>query len=217
MRTAAAIAQLNDARGVFTDLQAENDTAVPLVLAMLHAARTDPRARRWLLRNAAAAAHARDRDGDPGRFFDGPPPSGLVTAWQAGGGLALAIAAGAIAPRDRVEDGDGWARARPLPLRATALPATIAFAGSGIALFGTLGERCCEAGRAALLIDGREPADVTGIWQNKSSLARPIPDTLLFAWRWPARGRHTVRLFADVPNAKEGGAFLHLSRAEVLP
>ncbi len=218
--TARAIRALDDDRGIFTDLQAENDIVEPLVLAMLQLARGgDADARDWIVRNAAAAAHARrDSDGAYGRFFDGPPPSAIVTAWQVNGGLALEIAAGALAPDERGEPGDPWRDAAPAPIaRGDALPQTFHFTGSGIALYGTLGERCCELGRARLLIDGREPVDRTGIWQNKSSAGRALPDTLLFAWRWPSRGAHEIRLEPDVPNAKEGRPFVDLRTATVIP
>ncbi|HTD33430.1 MAG TPA: hypothetical protein VK665_07215, partial [Candidatus Elarobacter sp.] len=89
--TAHAVRALDDDRGIFTDLQAENDVVEPLVLAMLMLARDgDGFARDWIVRNAAAAAHARRaEDGAYGRFFDGPPPNGVVTAWQTNGGLAI--------------------------------------------------------------------------------------------------------------------------------
>jgi len=96
------------------------------------------------------------------------------------------------------------------------LPATLTFRGSGIALLGTLGEQCCEPGRARVLIDGRETFDETGIWQNKSSSGRSIPNTVLFAWRWRSAGRHTLRFEPGIPNGKEGGPFLHLAGYEVL-
>ena len=89
--TAHAIRALDDDRGIFTDLQAENDVVEPLVLAMLQLATGgDAFAKGWIVRNAAAAAHARrEADGAYGRFFDGPPPTAIVTAWQSNGGLAL--------------------------------------------------------------------------------------------------------------------------------
>jgi hypothetical protein len=59
-------------------------------------------------------------------------------------------------------------------------------------------------------VDGRETFDGTGIWQNKSSSGRRIPGEILFAWRWPRRGRHTITFAPGVPNGKEGGSFLHL-------
>jgi hypothetical protein len=96
-------------------------------------------------------------------------------------------------------------------------PATLTFRGSGIALLGTLGEQCCEAGHARLLVDGRETADHTGIWQNKSSSGRSIPDTVLFVWRWPVAGRHTLTFESGIANGKEGGPFLHLTGYLALP
>ncbi len=226
--TALAIRALDDDRGIFADLQAENDVVEPLVLAMLQLAREhDDGARNWILRNAQAAAHARRAsDGVYGRFFDGPAPrpGTIVTAWQSNGGFALAIAAAALDPGAPVESGDPWAAAAPYggaefdPAAENSLPASrsMVFTGSGIALYGTLGVRCCELGRMRIVIDGREPVDHTGIWQNKSSAGIPLPDTLLFAWRWPSRGHHGVTLESDAFNPKEGGPFLHLSGALVI-
>ena len=99
--TAAAVERyLSDGRGVFTDLQAENDVVEPLIEGMLALAQDGQRAARaWVLANAAAALSARTQDGSFGRFFDGPPPATTVTAWQTNGGLAVEIAASAIAPR----------------------------------------------------------------------------------------------------------------------
>ena len=138
--TARALRFLDDARGIFADLQAENDVVEPLVIAMLGLARDgDAYARSWILRNAAAAAHARRADGSYGRFFDGPPPAGPVTAWQTNGGLALAVAAGALAPSGRPERNDPWRSAPPARVTIDALPSTFRFTGSGIALIGTIG------------------------------------------------------------------------------
>ncbi len=217
--TASAIRALDDDRGIFTDLQAENDIVQPLVLAMLLLARDgETFAKDWIVRNAGAAAHARRAsDGAYDRFFDGPPPSGVVTAWQANGALALMVAAGALAPKERPETNDPWPTATVQPLAMTTLPQQFRFTGSAVALRGTLGERCCELGRARLLVDGREPVDRTGIWQNKSSAGKPLPDTVLFAWRWRTSGAHELRLEPDVPNAKEGGPFIDLRSALVVP
>ena len=82
--------------------------------------------------------------------------------------------------------------------------------GDAIALVGTLGERCCEPGHARVFIDGRETFDRTGIWQNKSSSGRTLPQTILFAWRWNGAGTHVLEFRPGTQNAKEGGAFLHL-------
>jgi hypothetical protein len=186
---------------------------------MLQLARCgDAFAKDWIVRNAAAAVHARrEADGAYGRFFDGPPPNAIATAWQSNGGLALEIAAGALEPNARAEPGDPWRAAVSLTVTNAALPQSLRFTGSGIALMGTLGENCCELGRARLLIDGREPADRTGIWQNKSSAGRALPGTVLFAWRWPASGPHELRLEAGQANAKEGGPFVDLRAATLLP
>jgi hypothetical protein len=215
--TAKAVGRwLSDGRGVFADLQAENDVVEPLVEGMdALAARGDATARAWILRNAASALSARAPDGSFGRFFDGPPPSTTATAWQVNGGLALETAAAELAPHRRVPPAPGWAGAVTVWHEVATLPATLTFSGAGIALLGTLGERCCEAGHARVLVDGRETVDRTGIWQDKSSLGHSVDRTVLFAWRWRSRGRHTLTFVAGDPNAKEGGPFLHLRGYEV--
>jgi hypothetical protein len=216
--TGRAVAdKLGDARGIFADLQAENDIVEPLVEGMATLARHGQAfARAWILRNAAAALSARARDGSFGRFFDGPPPESTITAWQANGGLALEIAASALASGERAPAVKAWSSAATVPVDVTALPSTITVRGSGVALLGTLGEQCCEAGHARLVIDGRETFDQTGIWQNKSSSGRTIPGTVLFAWRWPVAGVHTLTFEPGVENGKEGGAFLHLTGYRVM-
>jgi hypothetical protein len=97
------------------------------------------------------------------------------------------------------------------------LPSTIDFTGSGIALIGTIGEQCCEAGHARVFVDGTETADTTGIWQNKSSASISIADSVLFAWVWTMAGAHSVQIQPGVSNAKEGGSFVHIQKYLVLP
>jgi hypothetical protein len=216
--TAGAVDRdLSDGRGVFADLQAENDIVEPLVEGMdALAHRGTAFARAWILRNAAAALSARAADGSFGRFFDGPPPATTVTVWQTNGGLALEIAAAALAPATTVRDTREWVGAQPAPHEIAALPATLVFHGSGIALLGTLGDHCCEPGHARVLIDGHETFDESGIWQNKSSSGRRIDGTVLFAWRWRAAGTHTLTFEPGLENGKEGGPFLHLTGYELL-
>jgi hypothetical protein len=217
--TARAVdALLADARGIYADLQAENDVVEPLVEAFFVLAHDhgDDAARAWILRNASAAAGARTPDGLYGRFFDGPPPTAPVTAWQTNGGLALAIAAAALAPSDAVNAAD-WRGAPRVVREITELPSSLAFTGSGIALLGTLGEDCCEAGHASVSIDGQETLDRTGIWQNKSSAGQSFADAVLFAWRFPTSGPHTLDFGPSATNVKEGGPFLHVRAYLVLP
>jgi hypothetical protein len=97
------------------------------------------------------------------------------------------------------------------------LPATISIRGRAIALIGTIGENCCESGHARVVIDGTETFDQTGIWQNKSSSGKTLPHSVLFAWRWPTSGPHTIVLRPGVVNGKEGTSFLHLSGYEIVP
>jgi hypothetical protein len=216
--TAKAVAlDLNDGRGIFADLQAENDIVEPLVEGMdVLAGEHQAFARGWIIRNAAAALSARAPDGSFGRFFDGPPPETTVTAWQTNGGLAVEIAAASLAPNTVVPTTQAWDGAVPVRHEISKMPATLGFHGSGIALFGTLGERCCEAGHARVLIDGREALDATGIWQNKSSLGLSIDNTVLFSWRWRSVGLHSLTFEPGTDNGKEGGSFLHLRAFELL-
>ncbi|HWE82181.1 MAG TPA: hypothetical protein VG265_11060 [Gaiellaceae bacterium] len=207
----AVVADLSDPAGVFADLQAENDVVEPLVEGM-YALATDGKqafARSWILTNAAAAVSARAPDGAFGRFFDGPAPQTIVTAWQTNGGLALEIAAAALDPRGVIRIVNPWVGARRVA-RQLGPTGTLRFTGSEIALIGTLGESCCEAGHARVSVDGRETFDGTGIWQDKSSSGRAIKGTVLFAWRWPRPGRHTISFAPGVANGKEGGSFLHV-------
>jgi hypothetical protein len=209
--------RLADARGIYADLQAENDIGEPLVEAMYALATQEgqPFARQWIVRNMAAAASARTAEGY-GRFFDGPPLRSTLTAWQTNGGFALALAAGAIDPNGRPPTIAAWAHAGYVAHAISALPATLTFTGSGIALIGTIGERCCEAGHARVFVDGRETFDRTGIWQNKSSSGRSLAHAVLFAWRWPVVGTHTLSFEPGLTNAKEGGPFLHLAGYQLL-
>ena len=215
--TARAVDRLlADGRGIFAGLQAENDVVEPLVEGMyvLATAGEAAFARTWIVRNAAAALSSRNADGVFGRFFDGPPPATTSTAWQSNGGLALEIAAAALDPGGTAAT-NAWATAR-LVRRQIAAPGSLTFHGAGIALLGTLGELCCEPGHARVLLDGAETFDGTGIWQNKSSSGRSIDGTVLFAWRWPRTGTHTLRFESGIANAKEGGSFLHLESYLVL-
>lgn len=217
----AVTTHLADAAGVFTDLQAENDIVEPLIEAMADLALTQQHdfARQWLLNAASASASAESTQGTYGRFFDGPVQRGTSTSWQINGGFALAVAAAEIASADQPVTASAWSNARSVQTSFTpdTFPVTIAFTGKGIALLGTLGERCCEPGHARLFINGTETVDTTGIWQNTSSTGLTIPNTVLFAWRWPVTGTHTIRIDPGVFNIKEGGAFIDISSYLVLP
>jgi hypothetical protein len=216
----AVVASLSDTRGVYADLQAENDIAEPLVEAMydMVADVGDEEARSWILRNARAALlQDRSRDGYYGRFFDGPAPTWNVTAWQTNGGLALAIEAAALDPSG-VPDDPAWNAATFVNKAVSALPSpVIRFFGSGIAVVGAIGDRCCEAGHAGVILDGRTTVDQTGIWQNKSSSGLRIPNAVLFAWRWPTAGNHTIQFVPAGSNAKEGPPYLNIAGCYVLP
>lgn len=214
--TAHAVADhLGDATGVYADLQADNDVAEPLIEAMFDLATVGHQgfARDWLLDAASASASdTAPHTGAYGRFFDGPPVQAPVTAWQVNGGLALAEAAGALDPGGRPSQLKFWAGARFVPddLRLASSPVHFTFTGRAVAIIGTIGEVCCEACEAKLFIDGTQTFDQTGIWQNKSPAGIPLPHSVLFAWRWPAQGTHTIEIAPPVPNAKQGGSFFHM-------
>ncbi len=226
--TGDAIALLADDRGIFADLQAQNDIVTPLVLAMLALSRGgDAAATDWILRNAGAAAHARAPDGSYARFFDGPPPpSGAkVSVFETSGAFALMVAAGALAP-DRQPEPDAWPQAVSHAVAIAAAPAVYAFTGSGIALIGALPKPgspdChkltvgpCEGGHVRLRIDRHEMVDRIGIWQGKALVDSPA--TVLFAWRWPAAGPHELELDPAAYNPKQGGTEIDVTQVLVLP
>ncbi|HEX9035168.1 MAG TPA: hypothetical protein VF834_25280, partial [Streptosporangiaceae bacterium] len=86
--------RLGDGTGVFADLQADNDIVGPLIEAMYSLATTARQAFavRWLMVNASAAGADTNPLGEFGRFFDGPPPASIATAWQMDGGMAVMMA-----------------------------------------------------------------------------------------------------------------------------
>jgi hypothetical protein len=166
LATGRAVARsLADPAGIFVDLQAENDIVEPLVEGMysLAASFHASLAHSWILTNAAAAVSARAPDGAYGRFFDGPAPTTTVTAWQANGGLALQIAAAALDPSGKAATASPWATATRFT-RELGLGDSVRIHGSEVAVFGSLGEMCCEAGHARVFVDGHETFDRTGIW-----------------------------------------------------
>jgi hypothetical protein len=219
--TAKAVSQyLGDAAGVYADLQTDDDVVEPLVEAMYELATTNGQtfAREWLLTNAGAMAAARASDGAYGRFFDGPAPPAQSTVWQANGGLALAFVAGGLAPDgDASANADAWKDAVYVADDLATLPSSIQFTGKAIALFGTLGETSYQLGEALVFIDGVETFDQTGIHQNQSNALAPVPDSILFAWRWPTSGPHTLRFEGGPPDPKDGGPFLHLQGYSFVP
>jgi hypothetical protein len=214
--TARAVqAHLSDGAGIFADLQADNDIAGPLVEAMYSLATAGHQAfaARWLLANASAAGADMNSVGEFGRFFDGPPPAVLATAWQVGGGIALMQAAGALDPSGHPADPQFWGGATFVPrqLSLTSGPVRIAFTGQAIAIMGTVGARCCRTGHASVLVDGVQTFSQTGIWQGMSSPARRQPDQVLFAWRWPRDGHHVITVLPASYDAEEGGSFFAMT------
>jgi hypothetical protein len=207
LATARAVdSNLSDSRGVFADLQGENDVVEPLVEAMFDLAAHERMsfAREWLLRNAAAALAARNPDGTFPRFFDGPSQS-VTSIWESNGGLALEIAAAALNPDGIAAETDAWDDGESIGDPITTLPATIAFYGSGIALVGTA-TKAVQKQHVRVFVDGVETFDRTGLWQNASM---PNKDSVLFAWRWPEPGAHTIRLEPGDPS-QAGTELVHL-------
>jgi hypothetical protein len=188
---------LSDARHVFTDVQGDNDVVEPLVEAMYDLATQEDLnfARSWILRNAGAALAGRAPDGTFSRFFDGPGQT-ASSVWESNGGLALQIAAAALAPDAAPQDAESWKDARLLPEIISTLPAQITFDGSGIALVGTI-SKDCERNHLRVFIDGVETFDRTGLWQNTSM---PAGESVQFAWRWPQSGKHTIRIEPSDPS-----------------
>ena len=183
--------QLSDDRGVFSNVQGENDVVEPLVEAMLDLAQAQHLqfARNWLIRNASAALSSRAGDGSFPRFFDGPPQD-MSSIWESNGGFALEIAAAAVAPDDAAVPSDAWGPGHDATVDVTSLPATVTVDGDGVALVGTISP-LCEHGHVRVLVDGVETTDHTGLWQNASM---PRGRSVLFAWRWNTPGHHTITL-----------------------
>ncbi|HEY8089869.1 MAG TPA: hypothetical protein VIF09_18540, partial [Polyangiaceae bacterium] len=218
--TAQAVGQnLSDASGVFADLQTDDDVVEPLVEAMYQlAAQGQSFAADWLQTNATAMAGARAPGGFYGRFFDGPAPPAQGTVWQANGGFALAFAAGGLWPDQIATSNAGaWQNAVYVADDLPTLPSSLQFTGQAIAVFGTLGERDYQLGQASVFIDGIETFDQTGIHQDESNALAPVPDSILFAWRWPASGAHTLTFQAGPSDPKDGGPFLHVQGYSYVP
>jgi hypothetical protein len=219
--TAKAVSQyLGDAAGVYADLQTDDDVVEPLIEGMYQLATQESQAfaRDWLLTNAQATASARAPNGVYGRFFDGPAPPAQITEWSANGGLTLAFAAGALSPTGVASASEGaWSSAVMVTDDLPTLPSSIQFTGRAIALYGTIGEDCCQLGQASVFVDGVETFDQTGIHQNQSNALGPVPDSVLFAWRWPTSGPHTLKFEAGPSDPKDGGPFLHIRGYSYVP
>lgn len=203
LATAQAVDRnLSDGQGIFVDLQGENDVVEPLVEAMYDLAVSGQAAfaRDWIVRNAAAALSARGSDGTFSRFFDGPPQT-KTSIWESNGGLALEIAAAALAP-DTVAQISTWDGAQALQAPIDTLPSTIAFDGNGIALSGRI-SAICQKAHVRVLVDGVETFDRTGLWQNYSM---PEGNSVFFVWRWPSVGHHVIQLLPPTSAESIAGA-----------
>ncbi|HYZ15782.1 MAG TPA: hypothetical protein VE591_05250 [Candidatus Acidoferrum sp.] len=212
--TASAVNQnLSDARGVFVDIQGANDVVEPLVEAMFDLGTNEHLAfaSDWIVRNARAALSARAADGTFSRLFDGPAQR-VTSAWESNGGLTLEIAAAALDPDGIARDDSTWQAGRVVGVPLTTLPATIVVDGSGIALIGTIGQAAAAA-HVRVFIDGVETFDRDGLWQNPSM---PRGDAVLFAWRWPQPGKHTIRLEPGDPH-QVGTSVMHLQSFVLAP
>jgi hypothetical protein len=214
--TAHAVrSQLSDSAGIYADLQADNDVVEPLIEGMYTLATTEHQAfaRSWLLSAASAAGADQNAAGEFGRFFDGPPPTSVATAWQINGGVALIQAAAALDPHGRPADPRFWRHARYVTdARDLDEPALrISFTGRAIAIMGSVGAQCCIAGHARVFVDGTETFDRTGIWQNMTSPSIQQPDQVLFAWRWQQAGPHTIMIKPGIRDTMEGGSFFAMN------
>jgi hypothetical protein len=101
--------------------------------------------------------------------------------------------------------------------RPGAIENAIDIAASADAVFDYCTGSRRETGHAEVAVDGVQTVDRTVIWQNKSSSGRSIPDAVLFAWRWPTAGTHTIEIRGGVPNGKEAGSFFHMTGYWVVP
>lgn len=206
---------LSDAAGVFADLQADNDIVGPLVEAMYSLATTAHQAfaARWLMTNASAAGADTNPLGEFGRFFDGPPPVSMATAWQIDGGIAVMMAAAALHPGGHPADPGFWQHPDYYPDQASLAgkPVQVAFTGRAIAILGEIGAQCCAAGHASVRVDGVPTFDRTGIWQGMDSPARRQPEQVLFAWRWLTSGHHVITIGPAPFNSEQGGSFFQMT------
>jgi len=218
--TAKAVGQyLADSNGVYADLQTDDDVVEPLIEAMYRLATDGGQAfaRDWLLTNAVAMGAARGSTGAYGRFFDGPAPT-ESTEWQVNGGIALAFVAGGLSPDgDASANAEAWSGAVHVTDDLATLPSSIQFTGKAIALYGTLGETSLQLGEALVYVDGVETFDWTGIHQDESNALGPVPGSILFAWRWPSSGPHTLRFTAGPTDPKNGAGFLHVTGYSYVP
>jgi hypothetical protein len=214
------IARLNDAAGVFESLQQENDTSEELVEAMWALAHDgDAAAKKWVLTNMSAAASGETSNGVFGRFFGGMPPTGVKTsAWAGAGGISLAFAAAALAPRGTAAVPTYWASKHYVPdnLTVTTTPGQFTFTGRAVSIVGTLAQ---QPGHIAVFVDGAQTENELGIDQGYPT-AGTIPHTVLFAWRWPAAGMHTLQFrppAGNQQNVKQGAAWFHMQGYYYVP
>jgi hypothetical protein len=222
------ISSLSDSAGVYESLIQENDAAEEMVEAMWTLANDgDAAAKNWILSNMSAAASALDAgpSGDPyaaayGRFFGGRPPAVLTSTWASAGGISLAFAASALDPAGTPSTMSYWNNAVQVtgsfPL-VTSGTYPITFTGKAISILGTLGQS--NTGHAEVLVDGVETNNNIGIDQHYGT-AGTIPGTVLFSWRWPTSGTHTITISPPVgnqANSKQGNYGFQMSSYYYVP
>lgn len=210
----AVVDHLSDSTGVYNPLFTDIDVGEPMIEAMYDLATADHQgfARKWLLTTASAAGGDVNSSYEFGRFFDGPPPSGAVTAWSVNGGVALMTAAAGLDGTGRPAGYGYWKHAIWVPINLAldgpSLP--INFTGRAIAIVGTIGDICCRPGHALVAVDGVTTYSNVGIWQDRSSPARRLNNQILFAWRWRSGGPHTITIWPAAYNPLEGGTYFHM-------
>ena len=55
------------------------------------------------------------------------------------------------------------------------------------------------------LLNGRSPAKALPPTDHVRQ-----PDQVLFAWRWPSAGHHTITIRPGIPDAAEGGSYFQM-------
>lgn len=214
------ISHLSDATGVFESLLQENDSSEEMVEAMWTLANDgDSAARNWILTNMSAAASSIAASGAYSRFFGSIAPQAKTSAWASAGGISLAFAASALNPSGTPATTTYWSTAQlvngPFPA-VTNTPWSLTFTGRAISIMGTLAQ---HAGHIEVSIDGTETVNDVGIDQGYGTAGK-IPNTVLFAWRWPTSGQHTITFSppeGNEQNIKQGNAWFQMSSYYFVP
>jgi len=211
------MARLDDPTGVFENERQENDTAEPLVFAMYQlAVDGDSAASNWIAANLAAAASAETSNGIFGRFWGGPPPifagaNVQTSTWSAAGGTALAFAVAKLNPGGTPSTSSYWNNATyvadPRTISGTGTY-SIRFTGRAVAVIGNL---TAQRGKEEVYIDGVETTNNIGV--SAYPAVQVAPNQVMFAWRWPTSGMHTIEFEPPVgnqQNVKQGNAWFSM-------